>query len=425
MQKAVRPAMPVETTRPPDSEGDLISVVMSNYRGMRWLDDAINAVLAQTHRHLELIIVDDASGDDSLAMIRAAAARDRRVRLIECSTNIGPAAARNLALDAAQGEWIAIMDSDDLIHPERFARMIGATRHLACDAVADDMIFFGDRPGDGGRTLLQPLALTAPRDLHLATFLASDNGGSGLPPFGYLKPLIRKHCLHGLRYDPTLRVGEDFDFYARLLCTGARLSLIPDAMYLYRRHGASLSHRLSVAVLQPLLAAHHALARRISEDDAGLLPALDDRRAAIEWALHYARLVAALKQREGLAALRVLMRHPRLVKPLWQSARERWQTIRILPDEGARPPLDVVLIPQDHSLSPAVADALPPGALHIAVPHLAAPGMAADTPIAPLAARLSDLSSRYRLDIRTIGAAGAFAAGMVPNPAGLHLLPEK
>jgi succinoglycan biosynthesis protein ExoO len=424
MQKAVRPAPPVEMTRCTDGEGDLISVVMSNYRGMRWLDDAINAVLAQTHRQLELIIVDDASDDDSVAMIRTAAARDTRVRLIECATNTGPAGARNLALDAARGDWVAIMDSDDLIHPERLARMVAAAAHLDCDIVADDMIFFGERPGDGGRTLLQPLSLAAPSDLHLATFLSSDNGGSGLPPFGYLKPLIRKDCLRGLRYDPTLRVGEDFDFYARLLCAGARFSLIPDAMYLYRRHAASLSHRLSVDVLEPLLAAHYALAERVAKDDAGLVPALNNRRAALQWALHYAQLVAALKGRNGLAALRLLMGHPRLVKPMWQSARERWQTVPVVSDDGAAPPLDLVLIPEGHSMSKAVAEALSPGALHIAVPRIVAPGTAAGTPIAPLAARLSDLSCRYRLDIQAVGAAGAFAAGMVPNAARLRLLPD-
>jgi succinoglycan biosynthesis protein ExoO len=401
----------------------LISVIMSNYRGARWLDDAIRAVLQQTHRRLELIIVDDASPDDSLAIIGRAAKGDPRIRVIACETNLGPAGARNRALAVAEGDWIAIMDSDDLIHPERLARMIAAARHLGSDAVADDLIFFGDRPDDGGRTLLQSLALTAPRDLQLAPFLASDNAGTGLPPFGYLKPLIRRDMLLTLRYDPTLRVGEDFDFYARLLASGARFSLIPDAMYLYRRHGGSLSHRLSVDVLEPLLAAHHALAATLFATDPALSQALQDRRAALTWALHYAGLVAALKRRDAMAALRLLMGHPRLVKPLWQSLRERGQTTYARAViTGTAPPLDVVFIPDGATLPPDLAATLAPRALHIAVPHPGMPGTPVAAPPATLAARLSDLSCRHRLHVQAVGRAGVFAAGMLPRTASLQLL---
>jgi succinoglycan biosynthesis protein ExoO len=424
MQEAVMPAATSAPITTIDGTDSLISVVMSNYRGERWLEAAISTVLVQTHRQLELIVVDDASGDGSVAIIRAAMARDARVRLIECPGNLGPSGARNLALEVARGDWIAIMDSDDLIHPARLSRLLAAARYLDCDAVADDMIFFGDGPDAGGRTLLQSMVLTGPRVIGLADFLASDNGASGLPPFGYLKPLIRRSFLGSLRYDPTLRVGEDFDLYARLLSVGAQFIVIPDAMYLYRRHAASLSHRLSVEVIEPLLAAHHALARMMPDDDPALVAAFGHRRDALTWAKHYAELVAALKQRDLRTATRLLSHHPRLMKSMWQSLRERLQRRRSRDTQAAPTPLQLVLIPTGVTLPPDMAAQLPPQACWITIPRIPIPGMSADAPVAPLAAQLSDLSSRHKLEVLAIGSDGEFAMGMVPTAARVRIWPD-
>jgi succinoglycan biosynthesis protein ExoO len=424
MQDAVVNAIMAVRTEIPGGKDDLISVIMSNFRGMRWLEAAIDSVLAQTHRQLELIVVDDASGDESVAIVREAMASDDRIRLIESPVNLGPSGARNLALAAARGSWVAIMDSDDLIHPERLSRLLGAAGYLGCDAVADDMIFFGDLPGDGGRTLLQPLALTAPRAIGLADFLASDNPASGLPPFGYLKLLIRRSCLNDLRYDPTLRVGEDFDFYARMLQRGVRLMVLPDAMYLYRRHSASLSHRLSAAVLEPLLIAHHALERALPSNDPALTGAMRHRRDTLTWALRYAQLVAALKRRELGRAARFLMRRPHLVKPMWQSLRERLQQTRAAGSRPARTSLELVLIGAGVTLPPDVAARISPTARRITVPAQAAPGAAVNAPIAPLAALLSDLSCRHQLDVLAVGPEGRYAMGMLPSATRVRVWPE-
>src|SRR5262245_38740620 len=102
--------------------GPLISVIMANYQGSRYIERAVTSVLGQSVGDLELIISDDASTDDSLGVVARLAAHDPRVRLVRADQNGGPARCRNRALDLAQGSWIAIVDSDDLIHPERFAR---------------------------------------------------------------------------------------------------------------------------------------------------------------------------------------------------------------------------------------------------------------------------------------------------------------
>jgi succinoglycan biosynthesis protein ExoO len=408
---------------PTAEKQDCVSVIMSNYRGARWLAPAIASVLSQSHQSLELIIVDDASGDDSVAIIRAAMATDPRIRLIECPLNLGPAGARNLGLDAASGTWIAIIDSDDLVHPARVERMVQAARHLGCEVVADDMIFFGDTPVAGGRTLMQSLGLTTPKPLSLVDLIASDNAGSGLPPYGYLKPLIRRAALGNMRYDPTLRVGEDFDFYARLIAKGLCFTLIPDAMYLYRRHSASLSHRLSTEVLVPLTAAHMAMEQTVSDKDPRLLTALRQRRDALTWALHYSQLVTALKRGNLVGIFRLLSRHPRLVKPLWQSLRERLARHRSANLSVEKSPLTLVLAADNAKLPPDIAATIAPDARWITVPKIAPPGEPALAPLSALAAELSDLSCRHHLDVLAVGADGRHALGMLPPTRHVRFWP--
>ena len=123
-------------TAVPGPAAPVVSVVMANFRGAAHLEPAMASVLAQTERRLELILADDASDDDSVAIARRIAEADERVRVIACARNQGPAATRNLALDAARGDWIAVVDSDDLIHPERLARLIAAAEAAGADLVA-------------------------------------------------------------------------------------------------------------------------------------------------------------------------------------------------------------------------------------------------------------------------------------------------
>src|SRR4029079_2346457 len=87
------------------------------------LTETVDSVLAQTLANFELILVNDGSTDDTLAVARRLAARDGRVRVLT-TPNGGPAAARNTALRAARGEYVALLDSDDLISPQYLAKQI-------------------------------------------------------------------------------------------------------------------------------------------------------------------------------------------------------------------------------------------------------------------------------------------------------------
>ncbi|WP_405402096.1 glycosyltransferase family 2 protein [Paracoccus sp. Ld10] len=347
-------------TKPPAPP--VVSVVMANFRGAAHLARAMTSVLTQTEQRLELIVSDDASDDDSLTIARRIAATDDRVRVIAAPQNGGPAATRNRALDAAQGDWIAIVDSDDLVHPERLARLIAAADAAGADLVADDMVYFGTVRQS--RTLLQSLNLCAPMMLGAAAYLRSNDGGSSLPPYGYLKPVIRRAALAGGRYDARLRIGEDHDLVMRLLIGGARFLLLPDPLYAYRRHEGSISHRLSVATVQAMLQAHRSLPPMPDADTRAAAASVDRQ---LRRALRYEQLVADIKARRLRHVLPKLV-DPAMLSRLFESLRDRRRRVADLPGGGA----DL------------------PGPL----PGMPLPGQAWDQPPAACAARIAAMTAQ-------------------------------
>jgi glycosyltransferase involved in cell wall biosynthesis len=103
-----------------------VSVVMINRNDSRWLPHAIASVQNQTHGDYELIVVDDASTDASRDIILAAAKRDQRTKGVFLETQSGISMARNRGIDAAEGTFISLLDSDDRMLPDTLERQLNA-----------------------------------------------------------------------------------------------------------------------------------------------------------------------------------------------------------------------------------------------------------------------------------------------------------
>ena len=103
---------------------ELVSIIMPNYNGGRFLPETLESVLSQTYKNWELLIVDDCSTDGSRELIGSYAEKDDRIRPVFLEENSGAAQARNVALLAAKGKWIAFLDSDDLWLPEKLEKQI-------------------------------------------------------------------------------------------------------------------------------------------------------------------------------------------------------------------------------------------------------------------------------------------------------------
>ena len=101
-----------------------VTVVIPVHNSAPYLDACVGSVLAQTLADWELIAVDDASTDDSLAILRRHEQEDPRVRVVAAPSHIGVSAARNAGLDAARGEFVYFLDSDDWIDPDYLEEML-------------------------------------------------------------------------------------------------------------------------------------------------------------------------------------------------------------------------------------------------------------------------------------------------------------
>ena len=112
---------------------NLVSIITPNYNCARFISQTIESVLAQTYSDWEMLIVDDCSTDGSYEIALEYAAKDSRIKVIRNEKNSGAAVSRNKAIEVAQGEFVAFLDSDDLWIPEKLEKQIAFMRENACD----------------------------------------------------------------------------------------------------------------------------------------------------------------------------------------------------------------------------------------------------------------------------------------------------
>ena len=105
-------------------ENEKVSIITPALRAAHVIGDTIASVLAQSYDDWEMLIAEDCGPDDTRDVVRRWAAQDGRIKLIELERNGGPAAARNAALRAASGRWLAFLDSDDMWLPDKLARQL-------------------------------------------------------------------------------------------------------------------------------------------------------------------------------------------------------------------------------------------------------------------------------------------------------------
>jgi succinoglycan biosynthesis protein ExoO len=300
----------------------VVSLVMANYNGARHLAEAVASAQRQTMTDWELILVDDASTDDSLAIAVALAQADPRIKVLAQARNRGPAAARNRALAAARGQWIAVVDSDDVMLPHRLERLLARAEGQGAEIVADDQLVC-DADLRPGKPFIGPAMARRLAKVDLKTFVDSSRLYARLPDLGFLKPMIRAELVarSGARYDESLRIGEDFHFLVALMAGGARLHLEPEPLYLYRKHAASISHRFKPEVLAAMQAADERM--RAGLADPAAVRAMTRRIEGVKsWAAHE-QVMAEAKAGRWLKALRTAAGRPHAWRLISRPLRRR------------------------------------------------------------------------------------------------------
>ncbi len=218
-----------------------ITVLIAAYNAQNFLHRAVTSALQQTLPASEILIVDDASTDGTVAAARKLAERDARIRLIGLSTNGGPAAARNAGLDVATGEWVAVLDADDAFLPDRLEQMLSYGVQVGADIVLDNFRYYNAGRDEIGRPALDehvPDAMVS-----FADYLSRARPFGQETDWGLLKPIFRRAFLekYRLRYPLKVRHGEDFLLMCEVFLHGARCALCRQAGYLYTSGSANLS----------------------------------------------------------------------------------------------------------------------------------------------------------------------------------------
>ncbi|MCS7068712.1 MAG: glycosyltransferase family 2 protein [Meiothermus sp.] len=119
----------------PNNSPPQVTIVMPAFNSEKYISEAINSVLMQTYAHWQLIVVDDASLDRTRLIVQAFAERDKRVNLVCNEQNKGVAWSRNLAIDLADGDWVAFLDADDIWLPNKLASQLDLANSSGANVV--------------------------------------------------------------------------------------------------------------------------------------------------------------------------------------------------------------------------------------------------------------------------------------------------
>lgn len=147
--------------RPSSPQPESVSIVMTTFNVASYLGTSLRSLLSQSWRNLEIIVVDDASTDDSWERINVLARSDTRIRALRLAENRGTYAAKNAGIQVATGDFVAFHDADDWAHPQRIEACVRAINRSAALAVSGHYV----RIDDGGRfgsSRLYPLIRWSP-----------------------------------------------------------------------------------------------------------------------------------------------------------------------------------------------------------------------------------------------------------------------
>jgi succinoglycan biosynthesis protein ExoO len=284
-----------------------ISVVIASYNVERYIENAISSALNQQGVNVEVIVVDDCSTDDTWQVI--CENTDPRVKYIRLESNKGPSVARNTAIALATGKWLAILDGDDIFLPNRLARCLATANKNNAYIVVDNLLIYKEM--DKNKSTMFPTnKFAALGNLTLAIFISGMTTKSNYT-LGYLKPLFSLDFLrkHKIMYDANLRIGEDYIFMAEALANGAVCVVEPTAGYQYTVRAGSISHRLSIADINRIVAADNKFIAKYSLD-AQSIKAQRKREEFLKKEYYHLMQINALKQKNIIGFLRLIWLYP-------------------------------------------------------------------------------------------------------------------
>lgn len=182
-----------------------VSVVIPAYNAQDYISDAIEGIIGQTYKDIEIIIIDDASIDRTAEIIREYASRDSRIHIYTNESNLGIGANRTKGIELARGEYICWQDADDISLPDRIDLQVAYLDANPKVGVVGGFMQFFDEDGDG------PIRSYCEFDRDLRKTIFRYN------PVAQPASMVRRSCYDKVGgYDARLTVDEDLEMLFRI-----------------------------------------------------------------------------------------------------------------------------------------------------------------------------------------------------------------
>lgn len=207
----------------------MVSIVMPYYNGSRYVKEAVDSILAQSYKDWELLLVDDCSTEPGTAqLLQKIASQDERIKLLKTKKNGGAGIARNVAIEAAQGRYIAFCDSDDWWYPQKLETQMKFMEEGGYEFVCSHYEEIDEKQ--------QPFHnVRLPKILQYNNMLTDCSVG----PSGVVYDTQRI----GKKFMPELRNAEDWGFWLILLKETEALHVCQQILWKYRNVATSTSKR--------------------------------------------------------------------------------------------------------------------------------------------------------------------------------------
>lgn len=221
-----------------------VSIIVPIYDADQTLHNCLNSIVQQTYRHLEIILIDDGSTDDSLHICQQFAKHDQRIKIIT-QQNGGPSSARNRGIDCATGTYIQFVDADDVLDYSMTEQLI---RHN--ETIADLTICGYDVSGKKKYYEVIPhisgIFSLAQFAHHIGTLFVADLIQSPCNKL-YKSAIIKQHKL---TFPIDIHLGEDLSFNLDYLAECRTISLLKQSLYIYNEQDKSLSKQIDPAYFE-------------------------------------------------------------------------------------------------------------------------------------------------------------------------------
>ena len=230
-----------------------VSIIIPFFNGEKYLEECVNSITAQTLKEIEVILVDDGSTDNSVAVAEKLISKDSRIKLI-CQENKGVSTARNVAMKEALGEYFMFVDADDRLKVDACEVMYNAITQSQSDIVSGTYDAFNEErftyvPDNTGK---KPKIYTH-EDIKK---LSLDMGNNHFFQYTWRRLFSAKLIKeNNIEYHPDIAIGEDTLFCLESFLSANRTLSIPVTVYEYRRNtqGAMRSGKYNKKLTQSLL----------------------------------------------------------------------------------------------------------------------------------------------------------------------------